>query len=89
TVGLCILFKNPDIVVTIANECTLWYHFCSLIEEGGWSVFRHLPLLFVVVLPIALDKKAQPRACMEAIVTYLNFNYFVKSKLTQWGSFIG
>ena len=89
TVGLCILFKNPDIVGPIANEGTLWYQIWTLIEEGGWTVFRQLPLLFVVGLPIALAKKAQARACMEALVTYLTFNYFVNSMLTQWGSFFG
>ncbi|WP_349399628.1 PTS transporter subunit EIIC, partial [Clostridium perfringens] len=31
----------------------------------------------------------QARACMEALVTYLTFNYFVNSMLTQWGSFFG
>ncbi len=46
-------------------------------------------MLFVVGLPIALAKKAQARACMEALVTYLTFNYFVNSMLTQWGSFFG
>lgn len=89
TVGLCILFKNPDIVGPIANKGTLWYQIWTLIEEGGWTVFRQLPLLFVVGLPIALAKKAQARACMEALVTYLTFNYFVNSMLTQWGGFFG
>jgi phosphotransferase system glucose/maltose/N-acetylglucosamine-specific IIC component len=30
-----------------------------IIEEGGWTVFRNMPLIFAVGLPIGLAKQAQ------------------------------
>ncbi|MBC2582148.1 alpha-glucoside-specific PTS transporter subunit IIBC [Clostridium sp. DJ247] len=89
TVGLSILFMNQDIMGSIANPNGLWYKFWFIIQEGSWTVFRQLPLLFVVGLPIALAKKAQARACLEALVTYLTCNYFISAILTLWGPSFG
>ncbi|MED3740792.1 PTS transporter subunit EIIC, partial [Geobacillus stearothermophilus] len=88
-VGLTILFKNPDIMGSIADPNGMWYKFWTVVEEGGWTVFRQMPLLFVIGIPIALAKKAHARACMEAIVTYLTFNYFINAILTLWGDKFG
>lgn len=89
TAGISILFMNPDIMGTIANQNTMWYKFWFVIQEGAWTVFRQLPLLFVVGLPIALAQKAQARACLEALVIYLTFNYFVSAILSLWGLSFG
>jgi len=89
TVGLSILFMNQDIIGSIANPNGLWYKFWFIVQEGAWTVFRQLPLLFVVGLPIALAKKASARACLEALVTYLTFNYFINAMLTLWGPSFG
>ena len=88
-VGMAILFKNPDIVGSIASEGSMWLNFWILIEEGAWTVFRQLPLLFVVGLPIGLAKKQQARACMEALVVYLTFNYFLSAILNMYGPTFG
>ncbi|MEN1938592.1 alpha-glucoside-specific PTS transporter subunit IIBC [Paenibacillus sp. 102] len=88
-VGLTILFKNPDIMGSLADPNGMWYKFWYVIEEGGWAVFRQMPLLFVIGIPIGLAKKAHARACMEAIITYLTFNYFINAILTLWGSHFG
>jgi alpha-glucoside PTS system EIICB component len=88
-VGLTILFKNPDIMGSIADPNGMWYKFWTVVEEGGWTVFRQMPLLFVIGIPIGLAKKAHARACMEAIVTYLTFNYFINAILTLWGDKFG
>lgn len=89
TVGLSILFMNQDIMGSIASPDCLWYKFWFIVQEGSWTVFRQLPLLFVVGLPIALAKKASARACLEALVSYLTFNYFIKAILSLWGSNFG
>ncbi|GAB6138640.1 alpha-glucoside-specific PTS transporter subunit IIBC [Halanaerobaculum tunisiense] len=89
TVGLAILFMNQEIIGSIANPDGLWYQIWFIIQEGSWTVFRQLPLLFVVGLPVALAKKAQGRACLESLVSYLTFNYFVNAMLTLWGSSFG
>ncbi|ASB87601.1 Protein-N(pi)-phosphohistidine--sugar phosphotransferase [Bacillus sonorensis] len=87
-VGLSTLFKNEQLMGAIARPDTFWYQFWFVIEEGGWTVFRQMPLLFAVGIPIALAKKAQARACLEALTTYLTFNYFVSAILTVWGDFL-
>lgn len=89
TVGLSILFLNTDIVGSIANKGTSWYNIWYVIQQGAWTVFNQLPLLFVVGLPIALSKKAQARACLESLVIYLTFNYFINAILTISGSTFG
>lgn len=88
-VGFSILFKNPQIMGSLANENGLWYQIWNIIEQGAWTVFNQLPLLFVIGLPIGLAKKQQARACMESLVLYLTFNYFLGAILSTWGSTFG
>ncbi|MEK5271136.1 alpha-glucoside-specific PTS transporter subunit IIBC [Aeribacillus sp. FSL K6-8394] len=88
-VGLTILFKNGDIMGSLADPDGAWYKFWTVIEEGGWTVFNQIPLLFVAGIPIGLAKKAHARAVLAALVTYLTFNYFVNAILTIWGENFG
>lgn len=88
-VGFSILFKNPQIMGSLANESGLWYQIWNIIEQGAWTVFNQLPLLFAIGLPIGLAKKQQARACMESLVIYLTFNYFLGAILSTWGSTFG
>lgn len=88
-VGFSILFTNSEIMGSLATKGTLWYNFWYIVQQGGWTVFNQLPLLFVVGLPIALAKKAQARACLESLIIYLTFNYFINAILTLSGSSFG
>lgn len=88
-VGLTILFKNQEIMGSLADPNGAWYKFWSVLEAGGWTVFNQIPLLFVAGIPIALAKKAQGRAVLSAVVTYLTFNYFINAILTAWGGSFG
>lgn len=88
-VALSILCKNPDIVGGIANKGTLWYDFWFIVEQGAWTVFSQMPLLFVIALPIGLAQKNQARASMESFVIYIVFNYYVSAMLTLWGPMFG
>lgn len=56
-VGLATLCKNPAIMGEMAGEGTMWYKVWSLIESGGWTIFNHMELAFVIGLPISLAKK--------------------------------
>ena len=78
-VGITGIFKNPQIMGSIANEGTGWWKFWQLIEEGGWTVFRQMPLLFAIGLPVGLAKKTNARACLETFALYTTFNYFVNA----------
>lgn len=88
-VGLATLFKNPAIMGDIAAEGTMWYKVWSLIESGGWTIFNHMELAFVIGLPISLAKKAQARATLAALMVYLVFNNFINAILTLWPSTFG
>lgn len=88
-VGLCTVFQSEMIVGSIAAPDTGWYQFWYVIKEGAWTLFRQVPLLFVIALPIGLAKKQNARACMEAFVLYLTFNYMLAAMLTNWGSSFG
>lgn len=83
-IGFSLLFSNQTIMGDIAAPDTLWFKFWNVIAAGGWTPFFQLPLLFVVGLPISLAKKYAARATMEALVTYIAFNYFVNAILTLW-----
>lgn len=87
--ALTIIFKNPMIVGSIANEGTFWHSAWSVVESGAWTVFNQMELLFVIGLPIGLAKKANARAAMEAVVIYLTFNYFLGSMLEFFGKTFG
>ena len=52
-------------------------------------MFNQLPLLFAVSLPIGLARKQQARCCMEALVGYLTFCYFLSNIIQTWGPELG
>ena len=72
-VGLTSVLTSEVIVGSIAEATTTWYKVWWTVKEGAWTIFRQIPLLFVVSLPIGLAKKQQARACMEALLLYLTF----------------
>lgn len=88
-IGIGTLLTTQAIVGDLALETSIWYQGWNVILQGGWTVFSQLPLIFVVGLPIGLAKKQQARACMEALVLYLTFQYFLSTILSQWGSTFG
>ncbi|MHC5373249.1 alpha-glucoside-specific PTS transporter subunit IIBC [Enterococcus sp. LJL120] len=87
--AVAIIFKNPLIIGSIANEGTTWYSIWTIIENGAWTVFNQMELLFVIGLPIGLAKKANARAALEAFVVYLTAQYFIGSMLEFFGDFFG
>ena len=88
-VGLATLFKNPNIMGGIAAEGTMWHSIWSIIESGGWTIFDHMELAFVIGLPISLAKKAQARATLAALMIYLVFNNYINTILTLWPETFG
>ena len=47
-VALCIIFKNPMLVGSIATEGSTWFNIWTIIENGSWTVFNQMELLFVL-----------------------------------------
>lgn len=60
-VGLSTLFMNQSIFGALAAEEGIWYKIWYMIQEGAWMVFRQMPLLFAIGLPIGLAKKQNAR----------------------------
>lgn len=88
-VGFSIVFQNETIMGSLAAEGTNWSKFWGIIASGAWTVFFQLPILFAVSLPITLANKEQARGSLEAIVTYLTFNYFINGIINAWGESFG
>lgn len=88
-VGIGTLCTTEAVLGSLAAPTSMWYQIWNVILQGAWCVFNQLPLLFVVGLPIGLAKKQAARCCMEALVLYLTFHYFVNTILAQWGGVFG
>lgn len=88
-VGLTTLFKNPLVMGEIANADTTWFKVMDVINVGANAVFKQMPLLFCIGLPVALAKKQSARAALEAFVIYVIFLYFVSAILQYWGTSFG
>lgn len=88
-IGVGTLFTTEAIMGGLANHDCLWYQCWNVLLQGGWTVFNQIGLLFVIGLPIGLAKKQQARCCMEALVLYLTFQYFLSTILSQWGPTFG
>lgn len=88
-VGIGTLCTTEAVLGSLAAPTSMWYLIWNVILQGAWCVFNQLPLLFVVGLPIGLAKKQAARCCMEALVLYLTFQYFVNTILSQWGNVFG
>ena len=81
--GFATLFKNPTIMGGLADSHTFWFKFWSVIESGGWVIFNHMEIVFVVGLRISLAKKAPGHAALAALMGYLMFNTFIKPFLSK------
>ena len=86
-VAIAIICKNPLLLGSIAEDGTTWFKVWSIIENGAWTVFNQMELLFVIGLAIGLAKKTNARAAMEAFVIYITCNYFIASMLEFFGKF--
>lgn len=87
--GISTVCMNEQILGSLASADGMWYKVWNVINQGSWTVFNNMPLVFVIGLPIGLAKKQNARACLEALVIYLTFNYFINTILTQWGTVFG
>jgi len=89
TVALSIVCKNEGLFGSLAAQGTVWYDFWYVVEQGAWTVFSQMPILFAISVPIGFAKKEPARCAMEAFVIYMVFNYFISAFLTLHGDFFG
>lgn len=88
-VGFSALFQNPIVMGDLAETGTGWYKFWNTVNTASNTVFKQMPLIFAIGLPIALAKKQSGRACLESLVIYLTFHYFINALLTHWAPTFG
>ena len=63
--------------------------FWTIIQRGSWTVFKRLPLLFAVALPIGLAQKQPARCCFEALVAYFAYCFFLSEIIKLSGDNLG
>lgn len=85
-IGITAILNNPQIVGDIAAEGTLWNSMWYMVREGAQTVFRQMPLIFTLALPIGLAQKQPVRCALESLVLYITFQYFLSAALTCWGA---
>jgi len=89
-VGIAIMLRNPMFVgEALTDPNSLFAQIVHIIEEGGWTVFRNMPLIFAAGLPIGLARHAQGRACLAVLVSFLTWNYFINAMGMTWGDYFG
>ena len=88
-VGISALATTVDIVGDMATYGTPWYIFWSIIQRGSWTVFKRLPLLFAIALPIGLAQKQPARCCLEALVAYFAYCFFLSDIIKLSGDNLG
>lgn len=88
-IAIASVVNDPAIVGNIAEEGTFWNQSWEIIEEGGWTVFNNMEILFAIGLPLGLARKANARAALESFVLYMTFNTFMSKILENFGSTFG
>jgi len=88
-VGVSALATSADIVGDLAVYGTPWYVFWTIIQRGSWTVFKRLPLFFAVALPIGLAQKQPARCCLEALVAYFAYCFFLSEIIKLSGDNLG
>ena len=88
-VGISALATTVDIVGDLAVYGTPWYFFWTIVQRGSWTVFRRLPLLFAIALPIGLAQKQPARCCLEALVAYFAYCFFLSEIIKISGNNLG
>ena len=71
TVAISIVCKNTMLLGSIADKGTVWYDFWFVVEQGAWTVFAQMPILFAIAVPIGFAKKEPARCAMESFVIYM------------------
>ena len=72
TVAISIVCKNTMLLGSIADKGTVWYDFWFVVEQGAWTVFAQMPILFAIAVPermtqqVATELLARPSVVLGA-----------------------
>ncbi|UJF17730.1 alpha-glucoside-specific PTS transporter subunit IIBC [Vibrio sp. SS-MA-C1-2] len=82
--GFSVMLLNKDLF-PFAVEGSAWFNVSTILLQASLAVFKNMPLVFALGLPIALAKKASGRAVLATFVSYITFNYVIGGILQFWG----
>ena len=88
-VAITSVLINSAIVGDIATEGSTWFNIWTIVNNGGWTVFNNMEILFAIGLALGLANEARGRAAIEAFLLYMTFNVFVNNILTYFGGMFG
>jgi alpha-glucoside PTS system EIICB component len=82
------ILKNPMLVGPLASA-KIFQDVIFIFEQGAWTVFGQMPILFALGFPVMMAQKAHARA---VVVTFLNlavFHQMIRAILSVWGGSFG
>ena len=87
--SITISLTIPSLVGDLADKSGLFYKAMIILQEGAWTIFRNITLIFVVGIPIVLADKSPGRAVLAVVLSYLTYNYFIAAILTLFPGYFG
>ncbi|EOD01212.1 alpha-glucoside-specific PTS transporter subunit IIBC [Caldisalinibacter kiritimatiensis] len=86
--GLTVVLLNQSLF-PFAVEGAAYTKIVNIFLQTSLVIFKNLPTIFVLGIPITLAKKESGRACLASFITYYTFNYFIGGVLEHFGSYFG
>ena len=86
--GVSVMLLNQNLFPW-AVEGSFWFNISQILLQASLAVFKNMPLVFALGMPIALAKKASGRAVLATFVSYITFNYIIGGILQFWGTELG
>lgn len=86
--GISVVLLNTSIF-PYAVEGTTWFKVCTILLQASLAVFKNMPMVFALGIPIALAKSASGRAVLATFVSYVTYNYVIGGVLQFWGADLG
>lgn len=86
--GISVVLLNQSLF-PFAVEGSTWFKVCTILLQASLAVFKNMPMVFALGVPIALAKKASGRAVLATFVSYITFNYVIGGVLQFWGKTLG
>ncbi|MBH3283827.1 PTS transporter subunit EIIC [Serratia marcescens] len=86
--GISVILLNTSLF-PFSTEGSTWFKVSSILMQGSSAVFKNMPTIFALGIPIALAKQASGRAVLATFVSYTTYNYIIGGILQFWGVDLG
>ena len=82
------IVKNPLLVGSFASFMPA-QNIIAVMENGAWTLFNVMPMLFALGFPVMMATKAPARALVVAVLTYITYHAMINQILVNWGDAFG